>query len=93
MLRRRAFGPTTYDTIDEQGLRMGLGRSLQISATGIDAQQSGIQVVGNNLANINSTSFKSSRTEFANLFYRTIAGRRRPMVHCLAETRCRRVKE
>jgi flagellar hook protein FlgE len=71
---RRAFGPTTYDTIDEQGLRMGLGRSLQISATGLDAQQSGIQVVGNNLANINSTSFKSSRTEFTNLFYRMIAG-------------------
>jgi flagellar hook protein FlgE len=53
---------------------MGLGRSLQISATGINAQQSGIEVLGNNLANINSTSFKASRVEFSNLFYRTLKG-------------------
>ncbi|MBY0588578.1 flagellar hook-basal body complex protein [bacterium] len=53
---------------------MGLGRSLQISATGLNAQETGIQVVGNNLSNINSTSFKSSRADFTNLFYKLISG-------------------
>jgi flagellar hook protein FlgE len=53
---------------------MGLGRSLQISATGLAVQETGIQLIGNNLSNINSTSFKSSRVEFTNLFYTLVRG-------------------
>jgi flagellar hook protein FlgE len=55
---------------------MGLGDSLEISATGLRAVDLGIQVVGNNVANINSTAFKSSQVLFANLFYDTIQGGR-----------------
>lgn len=48
---------------------MGLGRSLQIAATGFSAVELGIQVTSNNVANVRSTAFKASRAEFTNLFY------------------------
>jgi len=46
--------------------------SLYIGATGMNAQQSNIDTVANNLANVNTSGFKRSRTEFADLVYRTV---------------------
>lgn len=44
-------------------------KSLAIAATGMNAQQTNIEVIANNIANINTTSFKRARAEFTDLFY------------------------
>lgn len=43
--------------------------SLWIAKTGLDAQQTRMDVVSNNLANTNTTAFKRSRAEFEDLAY------------------------
>ncbi len=47
-------------------------RSLYTSATGLAAQQLNLDVVANNLANVSTTGFKSSRAEFQDLVYQTL---------------------
>ena len=47
-------------------------RSLFTGATGMEAQQLNLDVIANNLANVNTTSFKRSRTDFQDLLYQTI---------------------
>jgi flagellar basal-body rod protein FlgG len=47
-------------------------RSLWISKTGLDAQQTQMDVISNNLANVSTTGFKSSRPMFNDLLYQTI---------------------
>jgi len=42
-------------------------RALYTAASGMQAQQSNIDTVANNLANVNTTGFKKSRMEFADL--------------------------
>ena len=44
-------------------------RSLSIAATGMNAQQTNVEVIANNIANINTTGFKRSRAEFTDLLY------------------------
>jgi flagellar basal-body rod protein FlgG len=44
--------------------------SLYIGATGMNAQQTNIDTVANNLANVNTTAYKRGRTEFQDLLYR-----------------------
>lgn len=45
--------------------------SLSIAATGMAAQQTNVNVISNNLANMNTTGFKRSRAEFSDLLYQT----------------------
>jgi flagellar basal-body rod protein FlgG len=47
--------------------------SLYIGATGMHAQQTSIDVVANNLANVNTTGFKRNRIDFEDLLYRSIS--------------------
>lgn len=47
-------------------------RSLWISKTGLDAQQTQMDVISNNLANVSTTGFKGSRAVFEDLLYQTI---------------------
>ena len=47
-------------------------RALWTAATGMSAQQTNVDVISNNLANVNTTGFKKSRTEFKDLFYQII---------------------
>jgi len=47
-------------------------RSLWIAKTGLDAQQTQMDVVANNLANVSTTGFKRSRAVFEDLLYQTI---------------------
>ena len=47
-------------------------RALWISKTGLDAQQTRMAVVSNNLANVNTTGFKRGRGIFADLIYQNI---------------------
>lgn len=43
--------------------------ALYASATGMDAQQTHLNNIANNLANVNSTGFKRSKVEFQDLLY------------------------
>ncbi len=47
-------------------------RALWIAKTGLDAQQTRMSVVANNLANVNTTGFKRDRAMFEDLLYQTI---------------------
>lgn len=47
-------------------------RSLWISKTGIDAQQTNLDVVTNNLANVGTNGFKRSRAVFEDLLYQNL---------------------
>lgn len=47
-------------------------RSLWTAATGMAAQQSNIDTISNNLANVSTTGFKKNRVEFQDLLYQTI---------------------
>jgi flagellar basal-body rod protein FlgG len=46
-------------------------RALAIAATGMNAQQTNVEVIANNMANINTTGFKRSRAEFTDLLYQS----------------------
>ena len=47
-------------------------RSLWIAKTGLDAQQTNMDVISNNLANVNTDGFKRSRAIFEDLMYENI---------------------
>ncbi len=47
--------------------------SLYIAATGMNAQQMGIDTISNNLANVNTPAFKKGRVGFSDLMYREMA--------------------
>lgn len=44
-------------------------RALAIAATGMNAQQTNVETIANNIANINTTGYKRSRAEFTDLLY------------------------
>jgi flagellar basal-body rod protein FlgG len=44
---------------------------MHVAKTGLNAQQSRIQVISNNLANVNTTGFKRDRANFETLLYQT----------------------
>ncbi len=44
-------------------------RALTIAATGMLAQQTNVEVISNNIANLNTTAYKRSRVEFQDLLY------------------------
>jgi flagellar basal-body rod protein FlgG len=46
-------------------------QSLYTAATGMEAMQTKLDVIANNLANINTTAFKKDRANFEDLLYRT----------------------
>lgn len=48
-------------------------RALSIAATGMLAQQTNVEVIANNLANMNTTGFKEQRAEFEDLLYQNIS--------------------
>lgn len=47
-------------------------RALNTAATGMAAQQTNVDVIANNMANVNTTGFRKSRAEFQDLIYHTI---------------------
>ncbi|HTE54148.1 MAG TPA: flagellar basal-body rod protein FlgG [Kofleriaceae bacterium] len=46
-------------------------RALSTAATGMEAQQTRLDVTANNIANVSTHGFKKSRAEFADLMYQT----------------------
>ncbi len=49
--------------------------SLWIAKTGLDAQQTNMDVIANNLANVSTNGFKRQRAVFEDLLYQTFASR------------------
>lgn len=47
-------------------------RALRIAATGMTAQQTRVEVISNNLANMNTTGYNPRRAEFADLHYQQV---------------------
>src|SRR3569832_391944 len=47
-------------------------RALNIAATGMFAQQTNVEVIANNLANMNTTGYKQQRAEFQDLLYQNV---------------------
>jgi flagellar basal-body rod protein FlgG len=47
-------------------------RSLHIAATGMLAQQTNVEVISNNIANMSTTGFKRRRAEFQDLIYQNL---------------------
>lgn len=45
--------------------------AMHVARTGLDAQQTRMQVIANNLANVNTTGFKRDRANFETLLYQT----------------------
>ncbi len=50
-------------------------RSLYTAASGMKAQQINVDVISNNLANVNTTGYKTSSAEFKSLLYQTLQTR------------------
>ena len=50
-------------------------RALYTAASGMIAQQTNVDVISNNLANVNSTGYKTSTAEFKSLLYQTLQSR------------------
>lgn len=48
-------------------------RALQIAAVGMTAQQTRVEVISNNLANMSTTGYNARRAEFADLHYQQVA--------------------
>lgn len=48
-------------------------RSLSIASTGMLAQQTNVDVISNNIANMSTTAFKRQRAEFQDLLYQQVA--------------------
>lgn len=53
---------------------MGLTSAMLVGATGLHSNQFMIDTIGDNIANVNTTAFKSQRSLFETLFYRTLDG-------------------
>lgn len=53
---------------------MSMLKSLSSAVSGLKAQQTAMDVIGNNVANVNTTAFRSSTTNFEDLFYNTLSG-------------------
>ncbi len=49
-------------------------RSLYSAVSGLRGHQTMLDVIGNNISNVNTASFKSSRVIFSDLYYQTLAG-------------------
>ncbi|MGH7211995.1 MAG: flagellar basal-body rod protein FlgG [Acetobacteraceae bacterium] len=47
-------------------------RSLDIASTGMQAQQTNVEVISNNIANMTTTGFKRQRAEFQDLIYQNL---------------------
>lgn len=47
-------------------------RSLSIGATGMLAQQTNVEIISNNIANMNTTAYTRRRTEFQDLLYQDL---------------------
>lgn len=50
----------------------GMMRALNTAASGMQAQETLVNTISNNIANVNTTGFKKERAEFEDLLYQTV---------------------
>lgn len=48
-------------------------RALGIAATGMESQQTNVEVISNNIANVSTTGFKRSMAQFQDLLYQSVS--------------------
>ena len=49
-----------------------MSNAMHVAKTGLNAQNSRMQVIANNLANVNTTGFKRERVNFETLLYQVL---------------------
>lgn len=54
-------------------------RSMFSGVTGLRSHQTMMDVIGNNIANVNTVGFKSSRVSFTDVYYQTLSGASAPV--------------
>ena len=52
---------------------MGLTTAMYTGLSGLNANQTRVETIGNNIANVNTTAFKGSRTLFQTQFFQTLS--------------------
>ena len=62
----------------KQGLKML--NSLNAGVSGLQQFQNQIDMIGNNIANVNTTGFKSARVNFADTFVEAMSGPEKQML-------------
>src|SRR3954454_22723643 len=72
-MRSRGAKPAR-DRRRTRGFTMALTSALFTGLSGLNVNQTKLQVVGNNIANVNTVAFKSSRALFKPQFYITESG-------------------
>ena len=50
-------------------------RALWSAASGMIAQQTNVDTISNNIANVNTTGYKTEKTEFKSLLYQNLQAR------------------
>jgi len=66
-------------------------RSMFSSVSGLRSHQTKMDVIGNNIANVNTVGYKASRTSFAEIFAQTMwKGRNKPHADWFGYERKRR---
>src|SRR3954471_11587858 len=68
-LRHSTFSPNRF--LQRKSVTMGLASALTTALTGMQAAETQVDVVGNNLANSQTVGFKASDTIFATQFLQT----------------------
>ncbi len=53
-------------------------KSLFSAVSGLKSHQTMMDVIGNNIANVNTTGYKSSSTQFTDIYYQTLAAASKP---------------
>jgi flagellar hook protein FlgE len=56
-----------------------LGYTMQTGVSALRSFSDGLEVIGNNISNVNTTGFKASRTEYADTFYNALKNEGRTM--------------
>ncbi len=49
-------------------------RAMSSAIAGLKAMQTGIDVIGNNISNVNTNGYKASRTTYSDVYYQTVSG-------------------
>lgn len=66
------FFVSRLDTVRIRGGAYIMMRALWTGATGMIAQQANVDTISNNLANVNTTGYKTATAEFKSLLYQTV---------------------
>ncbi len=68
----------TKENLNNEGVNKDMMRSMFSGVSGLRAHQQRMDVIGNNVANVNTVGFKSSRVTFQEVFNQTLSGASAP---------------